>query len=502
MENNYKKHKPQHEQIFGKLPPQSLDLETAILGAVMLEKSAFDTVNDILQPDCFYADSHQKIYAAIQSLISKNYPVDMMTVVNELKATGELENVGGVMSIMKLTNGVVSSANIEAHCRMVLEKYLLRELIRISGEVITKAYDETNDVFEILDYTEENVSGLRMNNIRKDFTSIQKVMQDNLKKLEELRLTEQSVTGVSSGFYDLDFVTSGWQSTDLIILAARPSVGKTAFALTLGKNAATSFKEEFRNKKVIKQKAVGFFSLEMSNRQLANRLLSSDSDVWLWRLKNGKVDDLQMQHLYNSAKRFDKINFFIDDTAALKIQEFKTKARIMVRKHNVGIIIIDYLQLMKDPTKKMREQEISSISSQLKEMAKELDIPIVALSQLSREYAKAGSAAREPQLSDLRESGAIEQDADIVMFLFKPSDESVTDDSGLKEIIYAKIAKHRNGDAPVKFISKFVKETQSHPWLKTVDEETLAPIGDNWKPVPKDYSAPQNGQIFENENPF
>lgn len=504
MENNYKKSATEHQQIFGKMPPQNLDLENVILGAVMLEKSAYDLVNDILQPNCFYSDAHQKIYSAIQSLTRKNYPVDMMTVVNELKSAGELENIGGVNAIIKLTNGVVSSANIEVHCRIVLEKYLLRELIRISGEVITKAYDETNDVFEILDYTEENVSGLRMNNIRKDFTSLQNVMQDNLRRIEELRLIEESVTGVASGFYDLDYVTSGWQPTDLIILAARPSVGKTAFALTLAKNAALSFKEEFRIKKVTKQKAVGFFSLEMSNRQLVNRVLSSDSEVWLWRLRNGKVDNQQMDNLYRSADRLNKIEIYIDDTAALKIQEFKTKARIMVRKHNVGIIVIDYLQLMKDPTKKLREQEISSISSQLKEMAKELDIPIIALSQLSREYAKAGAAAREPQLSDLRESGAIEQDADIVLMLFKPSEESLAEDASLKEIFYTKIVKNRNGDAPVKFIGRFIKEIQSHPWLKTVDDETLAPIGDKWKPVPIDYTIPKSQSMFDEEeiSPF
>ena len=500
MENNFKQKKSQHEQIYGKLPPQNIQLEADILGAVMLEKSAYDLVNDILQPDCFYTEAHQKIYAAIQILVGKNYPIDMMTVCNELKNAGNLDMVGGPMAMMKLTNGVVSSANIEVHSRIVLEKYLLRELIRISGEVITKAYDETNDVFDILDYTEENVSGLRMNNVRKDFTTIQKVIVDNLNRLEELRMQEEAITGVTSGFKDLDDVTAGWQDTDLIILAARPSVGKTAFALTLAKNATNSFKDQFLQKKVTKQKAVAFFSLEMSCRQLGNRLLSSDSEIWLKRFKNGRVDDFQMNTIRQSGERLNKINFLIDDTAALKIQEFKTKARIMVRKHNVVFIIIDYLQLMRDPSKgNNREREISSISSQLKETAKELGVPIIALSQLSRDYGKGG--VREPQLSDLRESGAIEQDADVVIFLFKPSEETIADDRSLEQILYAKIAKHRNGDAPVKFISQFLKDTQSHPWLKKIDDHSLAPISESFKPVVIDYSMPKSQQqLFDDED--
>ena len=500
MENNYKQKKSQHEQIFGKLPPQNIQLEADILGALMLEKSAYDVVNDILQPDCFYTEAHQKIYAAIHNLVAKNYPIDMMTVCNELKNAGDLDMVGGPMAMMKLTNGVVSSANIEVHSRIVLEKYLLRELIRISGEVITKAYDETNDVFDILDYTEENVSGLRMNNVRKDFTSLQKVMQGNLQRIEELRLLDGSLTGVPSGFNDLDDITSGWQATDLIILAARPSVGKTAFALTLTRNAAESFRNDYLNKRTNKQKAVGFFSLEMKDRSLVNRVLSADSEIWMGKLRDGKINDYQMKKLYMSAERLSKIEIFIDDTAALKIQEFKTKARIMVRKHNVGMIVIDYLQLMKDHTKKLREQEISSISAQLKEMAKELDIPIIALSQMSREFAKAGAGVREPQLSDLRESGAIEQDADIVMFLFKPSDASIAEDSSLEEIFYTKIVKHRNGKAPVTFIGKFIGDIQKHEWLHNVDSKTLIPLNNSFKPVTTDYSAPQTQQMFDEED--
>lgn len=491
--NQYKKfnRKPVDTgMIYGKVPPQAKQLEESVLGAIMLEKTAFDIANDILQPDCFYGEGHQRIFKAMQSLASKSYPIDMMTIVEELKLSESLEIVGGPYAISKLTHDVVSGASVEVHSRIVLQKFLMRELIRVSSEVINQAYDDSSDVFDVLDFAEENVSGLRMNNVRKNFKELRKVVTENLKSLEELRLRDEAITGVPSGFDDLDKVTCGWQPTDLIILAARPSVGKTAFALTLAKNAAKSFNEEWLKDKqagINKQKkSVGFFSLEMSDRQLVNRVLSSESLVWMWRLQNGKLNDWQMSEIYKGAEKLNSCEILIDDTAALKIQEFKTKARIMKRKHNVGIIVIDYLQLMKDPTKKMREQEISSISSQLKEMAKELEIPIIALSQLNREFGKAGSLVREPQLSDIRESGAIEQDADLVMFLFKPSREEIEQDKELEHIFYNKIEKFRNGTAPVKFIGKFLKETQMHEWLKVVDSSSMAPIGPSWTPVQND----------------
>jgi len=491
--------------IYGKVPPQAIELEKAVLGAIMLEKSAFDIVSDILQADCFYTDIHQRIFKAMQSLAAKNFPIDIMTLIEELKLHESLDLVGGPYQLSMLTKEVVSAANIEVHSRIVLQKFLMRELIRVSSEVINQAYDDSSDVFDVLDFAEENVSGLRMNNVRKNFKELRKVVAGNLKALEELRLKDEAITGVPSGFDDLDKVTCGWQPTDLIILAARPSVGKTAFALTLAKNAAKAFNDEWAKNKQrginTQKKSVGFFSLEMSDKQLVNRVLSSESLVWMWRLNNGKLNDWQMGEIYKGAEKLNNCEIMIDDTAALKIQEFKTKARIMKRKHNVGLIVIDYLQLMKDPTKKMREQEISSISSQLKEVAKELEIPVIALSQLNREFGKAGTAGREPQLSDIRESGAIEQDADLVMFLFKPSREEIEQDKELENIFYNKIEKFRNGTAPVKFIGNFAKETQTHEWLKVVDGKTLSPIGNDWTPLAETMAQKETVQSHYEPSP-
>lgn len=474
--------------VYGKVPPQSKELEEAVLGAIMLERDAFDKASDVITGDCFYVDAHQRIFRAMEKLNSKRSPIDMLTVVEALKSTDELETIGGAYYLVKLTNTVVSTANVETHARIIMQKFLMRELIRIGGAITTKAYDESTDVFDLLDIAEESVSGLRMRNIRKNFKTLRKVMAENIQALEQLRLKDESITGVESGFPELDKVTNGWQATDLIILAARPAVGKTAFALTLVKNAARSFVIQ-QQKYGGKKKGVGFFSLEMNDRQLVNRMLSSESDIWLWRFNNGRLNDDQMQEIYNASEKMSELEIFIDETAALKISEFKAKARMMVRKFNVGLIVVDYLQLMKDPAKKMREQEIASISSQLKEMAKELDIPIIALSQLNREFGKPGTGVREPQLSDIRESGAIEQDADMVMMLFKPSDAEIDEDAELGNIFYNKIVKFRNGNAPVKFIGKFAKETQSHEWLKVVDGKTMNPLGDNWKPVPEDYES-------------
>ncbi len=484
--------------MFGKVPPQAKEIEEAVLGAIMLEKSAFDTVNDILQPECFYSEANQRIFKAIHSLAGKHLPIDLLTVVEELKLKEDLELVGGPYYVSKLTNNVISSANIEAHSRIVLQKFLLRELIRVGGEMVGLAYEDSTDVFDLLDEAEEKVCGLRMNNVRKNFKSLQSVIQKNLQLIDELRHKDEAITGVESQFPDLDKITCGWQDTDLIILAARPGVGKTAFALTMAKNAAKSFREIYLNNKSNPQKSVAFFSLEMNDRQLVNRVLSAESLIWMWRLKNGKMDNAQMESLYKGAERLNDCHLFIDDTGALKIQEFKTKARILKRKHNVGLIIIDYLQLMKDPTKKMREQEISSISSTLKEMAKELEIPIIALSQLSREFGKLEKGHREPQLSDLRESGAIEQDADMVLFLYPPSESEMAEDASLRSIVYAKIEKFRNGTAPVKFISKFDKDTQNVNWIKCIDEKDLNPIGDTWgspsnfRTVARDITEPKS----------
>jgi replicative DNA helicase len=476
--------------VYGKVPPQSVELEKAVLGAIMLEKSAYDLVSDILPAaDVFYTEAHQKIYQAIQGLAAKRLPIDLLTVVEQLKFNEDLEIVGGPFAITKLTNAVVSAANVEAHARMILQKYLGREIIRIGGDMVKQGYDNSTDIFDLLDYSAEQVSNIQMTNIKKSFTDMREVIIQNLTVIEGLRNKPEAITGVSSGFESLDRITCGFQKTDSIIIAARPSVGKTAFALTLARNAAKSFFQHWtENKRLgikLPRQSVGIFSLEMSARQLVNRVLSSESNIWLWKLQNGRLEDYQMKKLYSTAQDLNSCDILIDDTAALKIQDFKTKARIMKRKHNVGLIVIDYMQLMKDPTKKMREQEISSISSEIKATAKELEIPIISLSQLSRDYAKSmasGNASRKPQLSDLRESGAIEQDADMVMFLYRPSLSEIEADSSLETTFFCGIEKNRNGDAPVELIGSFVKQTQTHEWLNEYDSKTGMP-----KDRDKDY---------------
>lgn len=469
--------------VFGKVPPQAKDLEEAILGAIMLEKSAFDTVSDILKPECFYSEANQKVFAAMCRLAQKNMPIDLLTVFEELRSAGDLENVGGAHYVSMLTNAVVSSANIDAHSRIVLQKFIQRELIRISGEIIGEAYEDNTDVFDMLDATEEKISKLRMTNVQNDYKDLVSIGIENIKQLEKLRERDQSITGVPSGFDDLDMVTCGWQPTDLIILAARPSVGKTAFALTLAKNAANSFHKEHLADKKNRQKSVAVFSLEMKDSQLVNRVLSQESNVWLWRFKNGKLDNEQMKDIYAGLQKLSSCKIFVDHSSSLQISEFKSKARKLKRKENVGLIIVDYLQLMRSKGKNIREQEISDISQELKATAKELDIPIIALSQLNRDIEKIGNKIkREPQLSDIRESGAIEMDADIVMFLWKPTEDDVREDAALQDVFHAKIEKHRNG-ALAKFIGKFVAPTQTHEYLKVVDGNSLQPLGGNWKPV-------------------
>ena len=470
--------------VFGKIPPQAKELEEAILGAIMLEKSAFDTVIEILKPECFYVDAHQKIFKAMQGLAIKSLPIDMLTVVEELKLREELELVGGPYYVTKLTNSVVSSANIDAHSRIVLQKFIQRELIRISGEIIGDAYEDSTDVFDLLDSAEGKLFEITNNHLRKNFDDIDSVLVKTFNRIEDMRNRKDEITGVPTGFPTLDKITYGWQPTDLIILAARPSVGKTAFALNLARTAAIRPKGDDRP-----PTAVAFFSLEMSSSQLVQRILSAESEIWLEKIARGKLEEHEMKQLYkNGFDRLSKAPIFIDDSAALNIFELRAKCRRLKNKHNVGLIIIDYLQLMSGSADRNsnREQEISKISRDLKSLAKELQVPIIALSQLSREVEKRKEGNKMPQLSDLRESGAIEQDADLVMFLYRPEYYEVTTDEfgeSNKGETHVKIAKHRNGSLEtiklkaLLHIQKFVEEEGG-------DFNTgLPPGGGNWKPV-------------------
>ncbi|MDB5222671.1 MAG: dnaB [Chitinophagaceae bacterium] len=496
--------------MYGKVPPQAKELEEAVLGAIMLEKSAFDTVVEILKPECFYVESNQRIYRAMQGLQQKNLPIDLLTVVEELKFREELDVVGGPYYVSKLTNAVVSSANIEAHSRIILQKFIQRELIRISGEIIGDAYEDSTDVFELLDEAESKLFEITNNHLRKDYASIDTVLVKTIQRIEDLRTRQDEISGVPTGFHLLDRLTYGWQPTDLIILAARPSVGKTAFALNLARNAALH---------PTKPTAVGFFSLEMSAGQLVQRILSAESEIWLEKIARGRLEEHEMKQLYKKGiERLASAPIHIDDTAALNIFELRAKCRRLKNKHNVGLIIIDYLQLMSGTSENRnsnREQEISRISRDLKGLAKELNIPILALSQLSREVEKRGAKEGQkiPQLSDLRESGAIEQDADMVMFLYRPEYYDITANEmgeSNKGETHVRIAKHRNGQLDtiklkaLLHIQKFIEEDGT-------DTSGQLPAGGSWKPVSdvdggaKFYiqkGSKMNDGEFDDETPF
>jgi len=478
--------------MFGKVPPQARELEEAVLGAIMLEKTAFDTVVEILKPECFYVESHQRIYLAMQSLAQKSQPIDMLTVVEELRFREELEMTGGPYYVTRLTNAVVSAANIEAHARIILQKFIQRELIRISGEIITDSYEDSTDVFDLLDDAESKLFEITNNHLRKNFDTIDQVLVKTIQRIEDLRHKDDDISGVPSGFASLDRITYGWQPTDLIILAARPSVGKTAFALNLARHAALH---------PTKPVPIAFFSLEMSASQLVQRILSAESEIWLEKISRGKLEEHEMKQLYaKGIQRLAQAPIFIDDSAALNIFELRAKCRRLKNKHNVGLILIDYLQLMSgtgDNRNGNREQEISKISRDLKGLAKELQVPIIALSQLSREVEKRKEGNKMPQLSDLRESGAIEQDADMVMFLYRPEYYDINANEfgeSNKGETHVRIAKHRNGSLET------IKLRALLHIQKFVDEQgpdfTGLPPGGNWKPVPTDEAGGPGAKLY------
>jgi replicative DNA helicase len=434
----------------GKLQPQAVDLEEAVLGAMMLEKNAINDAIDILTPDSFYKETHQKIYEAIQQLFSDSQPIDILTVTSKLRSNGFLELVGGPAYIASLTNRVASAANIEYHARIIQQKYIQRELIGIASTTIKDAFEDTADVFDLLDKTESGLYRITQGNIRKDYRKMHELIHEAIDEIEKAKKNTDGVSGVPTGFVDLDKVTSGWQKSDMIVIAARPAMGKTAFVLSMARNAAVQF-----------DKPVAVFSLEMSAIQLVNRLISGETELTSDKLRKGNLQPHEYEQLHARIKKLSEAPLFIDDTPALSIFELRAKARRLKQQHGIEMIIIDYLQLMTagGEGKGNREQEISNISRSIKQIAKELDIPIVALSQLSRSVETRGGD-KKPMLSDLRESGAIEQDADIVGFIYRPEYYNITDlenvsTKGLAQIL---IAKHRNGalaDVNLKFVAEF-----------------------------------------------
>ena len=440
-----------------KNPPQALEIERSILGALLLEKDAVTIVVNILKPEHFYDPVNQEIYRAIIDLFGNNLPIDIKTVINQLQKNGKLEQVGGVYYVQSLTENVISAANIEYHTFIVLEYFIKRSLISISSEIQRKAYDDTVDVFSLIDIAEKKLLSVTSSNIKKNCCDMKTLLQETIIDVSNKRCNNSAVTGIPSGFTSLDSITSGWQKSDLIIVAARPGMGKTAFMLSIARNAAVDNKSP-----------VAIFSLEMSSSQLMSRIVSAEAELESEKIRKGQLEEYEWQQLIYKTKVISNAPIFIDDTPGLSIFELRTKCRKLKLQHDIQMVIVDYLQLLtSDNSNKSvfnREQEISYISRSLKSLAKELDIPIIAPSQLSRAVEVRGGDKR-PLLSDLRESGAIEQDADMVMFLYRPEYYGLMEDAlgnstkGATEVI---IAKHRNGPldtALVRFIGKYVKFT-------------------------------------------
>ena len=467
LATNRKKRVLTNAQIFesGKLPPQAPELEQAVLGALLLEKDAINVITEVLKADSFYDPKHKNIYEAIVNLWQNGSAVDILTVSQELKKQGTIDISGGAYYVTSLTNRVASAANIEYHARIIAQKYLQRELIRISGEISTEAYEDGTDAFELLDSAERKLFEVSQGNIKKDYRAISGVVQEAIIEIESLRGKEGGLTGIPSGFSKLDRVTSGFQKSELIIIAARPGMGKTAFALSVARNACMANTEKLRG--------VAIFSLEMSSRQLVTRMISAEAEIESDKLKKGTLADHEWQQLNSKIAKLSDAPIFIDDTPAISVFELRAKCRRLKQQSNIEMIIVDYLQLMRgdDANNKNgnREQEVSYISRSLKALAKELDVPIIALAQLSRQSEKRGSGSTpgtqtgRPILSDLRESGSIEQDADMVMFIYRPDYYKLqewddgTPCEGEAEIM---IAKHRNGELAhvrLRFIGKYTK---------------------------------------------
>ncbi len=440
---------------YGRIQPQARELEEAVLGALMIEKDAYAQVSEILRAESFYEHTHQLIYSAITDLVIRQEPVDILTVTEQLRKRGDLEEVGGPFYITQLSSRVASSAHIEYHARIIAQKHLARELISFTSNIQTKAFDETLDVDDLMQEAEGNLFEISQQNMKKDYTQINPVINEAYALLQKAAARTDGLSGLESGFTQLDKMTSGWQNSDLVIIAARPAMGKTAFVLSMARNIAVDFKNP-----------VAVFSLEMSNVQLVNRLIVNVCEIPGEKIKSGQLAPYEWQQLDYKLKDLIDAPLYVDDTPSLSVFELRTKARRLVREHGVKMIIIDYLQLMNASGMSFgsRQEEVSTISRSLKGLAKELNIPIIALSQLNRGVEnREGIEGKRPQLSDLRESGAIEQDADMVCFIHRPeyykiySTEDGKDLRGMAEII---IAKHRNGatgDVLLRFKGEFAR---------------------------------------------
>jgi replicative DNA helicase len=459
QENNTNKkrvRKPQPvDNTYGHLQPQAPEVEKAVLGALMIDKDAYAVVCEILHPESFYEPRNQMVYQAIMELSMAERPVDILTVTEQLAKNGNLEEVGGPGYVTELSARVASSANIEYHANIVAQKSLARQLIQFASMVETKAFDETIDVEELMQEAEGSLFELSQRNTKKDYTAIDPVIKQAVKTIQNAAKNTDGLTGVSTGYYKLDDITSGWQASDLVIIAGRPAMGKTSFALSMAKNIAADLRVP-----------MAFFSLEMSNVQLVNRLISNACEIQGSKILNGQLQRDEWERLDKRINTLLGAPLYVDDTPGLSVFELRTKARRLVREHGVKLIMIDYLQLMNANGMRFssRQEEVSTISRSLKGLAKELDIPILALSQLNRGVeSREGLEGKRPQLSDLRESGAIEQDADMVIFVHRPEyyhiyqDDSGRDLHGMAQIIIAKHRKGATGDVLLTFRGEFTR---------------------------------------------
>lgn len=471
---------------YAHLQPQAPEIERVVLGALMIDKDAFSVVSEILKPETFYEPRNQKIYSAIQKLSMDENPVDIMTVMEELKRQGTLEEVGGPTYIVDLSSHVASSANIEYHSRILAQKYTARQLISFASVVATKAFDETVDVDELMQDTEKNLFELSQKNMKQDYSHVEPVVNEAIRILQKAAENKGELTGIPTGYAKLDDMTAGWQASDLVIIAGRPAMGKTSFALSLAKNIAVDY-----------QRPIAFFSLEMNNVQLANRLMSNVCEIEGKKILNGQLDAEEWKRLDANVGRLANSPIYVDDTPAMSIFELRTKARRLVREKNVQVIMIDYLQLMNANGSRFgsRQEEVSTISRSLKGLAKELNIPILALSQLNRTVeGRDGLEGKRPQLSDLRESGAIEQDADMVLFVHRPEyyrifeDEKGNDLRGKAQIIIAKHRKGGTGDVLLEFKGEYTS-------FRNPTASTYVPVSPTGDIVVSRMNSIQDGAI-------
>ena len=473
-QDNNTRRKPRKQQpvdnTYGHLQPQALEVEKAVLGALMIDKDAYAVVCETLYPESFYEPRNQMIYTAIRDLSMEEKPVDILTVTERLAKNGTLDEVGGPGYVADLSSRVASSANIEYHANIIAQKFLARQLISFASVVETKALDETSDIDDLMEETENALFQLSQRNMKKDFTQINPIISQAIKSIQSAAANKDGLTGVATGYHKLDDITSGWQASDLVIVAGRPAMGKTSFALSMAKNIAADYRVP-----------LAFFSLEMSNVQLVYRLISNACEIEGSKILNGQLSPDEWDRLDKRVNNLLDAPLYIDDTPGLSVFELRTKARRLVREHGVKIIMIDYLQLMNANGMRFssRQEEVSTISRSLKGLAKELDIPIIALSQLNRGVeAREGLEGKRPQLSDLRESGAIEQDADIVLFVHRPEYYHIYQDDngrnlrGMAQIIIAKHRKGATGDVLLTFRGQFTR-------FENPEDTHLGPVTNN-----------------------